>query len=407
MQPTPVLRESLVFLVILVGLLGIQPATSDVYLAALPSITSALNTTAATATWTLSAMVGTFGVSQLFIGPLADRFGRRPVLLWGLALYSLASLAAMLAPSVYVLIALRMLQGVGVACAFVCGRGLIRDLFAPEAGARVMARAFSFMAAVPVFGPFLGGVLDARLGWWAPFALLALYASALLYLVWKHLPETNLNKNPAATELGPLLRNYATIARNPVFASYSAATIASYAGLFAFLSGSSFVLIKVFGLSRPMYGVWFGVVTTGYLTGTVICRHSIAARGVPATVRIGGIISLCAGTVMAALALGGVHSMYALSVPQMVYLIAHGMVQPCGQAGCIAPFPTMAGAASALNGALQMGVAVGVGAWIGASFNNTPVPLALTVFTASIFVALFSILAVPKFGQLAREATQK
>jgi MFS transporter, DHA1 family, multidrug resistance protein len=396
-------RDTPVFLVLLVGLLAVQPASTDLYLASLPTITTALGTTAAVATWTLSALVGSFGLSQLFIGPLSDRYGRRPVLIAGLAVYCLASIAAIYSPTIYVLIALRMLQGVGVACAFVCGRGLIRDLFAPEAGARVMARAFSFMALVPLVGPFLGGLLDASVGWGGPFAALALLSAAVWLLVLLTLPETNPHKNSSATQLLPLLRNYATIARHPVFASYTSATIASYAGLFAFITGSSFVLIGVFGLSRPLYGLAFGLATLGYLTGTMFCRRSIARVGVQATVRRGGVVSLLSGSFMAGLALAGVYHPLALLLPQFGYMFAHGLVQPCGQAGCIAPFPKMAGAASALNGALQMAVAVGVGAWMGASFNNTPVPLALTVFAASVCVAITAIWGVGRYGELPRE----
>jgi MFS transporter, DHA1 family, multidrug resistance protein len=381
-------RYSANFLLIMVGLLALPPISTDLYLPSLPSLSHHFTASTATVTWTLSALVGTFGVMQLFAGPVADRFGRRPVVLVGLAVYSIASIVAMFVPAIEWLVLCRMAQGFGVACAFVVGRSLIRDLFEPEDGARVMARGFMWMSFVPLLGPGLGGLLDTHMGWQAPFAALAMFSGALLLVCVIRLPETNLHKNTCATQLVPLVSNYCTMASHPVFMRYTAATASSYAGLFAFISGSSFVFIQVYGLSRQWYGVAFGFAVLGYLMGTMLCRRWLPRVGLARTLVRGGIISVSSGAMMVLLVWLWPAHYAAMLLPQFGYMLAHGVVQPAGQAGCIGPFPTMAGAASALNGFTQMLVAVGVGTWIGASFNNSPFPLALTICTSSLCVAL-------------------
>jgi DHA1 family bicyclomycin/chloramphenicol resistance-like MFS transporter len=396
MTTTARFRHGTVFLVILTGLLAVQPISTDFYLPTLPSLTRAFGADTATVTWTLSALVGSFGLTQLFVGPLADRYGRKPVVLCGFALYCAASLLAMAAPAIEALIACRAVQGIGVACGFVVGRALIRDLFTPDEGARVMAHGFTWMSLVPLFGPFIGGTLDARIGWQAAFAVLAAYSGAMFALCALRLPETLAQPNPQATRLAPLLRNYAAIARHPAFAAFTAATACSYAGLFAFISGSSFVFIQIFGLGRQAYGLAFGGIVLGYLLGTMLCRRLVPRLGLQRTLAAGGAVSLASGAAMALLVLAGVWHPLALLLPHFGFMVAHGIVQPTGQTGCIAPFAQMAGAAAALNGFAQMMVAVAVGGWIGASFDHTPRPLALTIFAASCGVGLASLWLVPR-----------
>ncbi len=391
-------RESHRSLLLLVGLLAVQPISTDLYLPALPSIGRAFAAPTTTVTWTLSALVGTFGLSQLFMGPLADRFGRRPVALIGLIIYALASIAALAMPVIEGLIICRAVQGLGVACGYVVSRAMVRDLYAPLEGAKWLSRGLTLMSAAPLLGPLLGGLLDTQFGWQGPFYALTFFSVRMALLVWRYFPETNLRLNPAATQPAPLIANYHSIARHPVFLSFTALSVASYAGLFAFLSGSSFVFITIFGMSSTGYGFVFAFTGVGYLLGTRLCRYLVARRGVASTVRIAGLISLTAGSAMALLALLKVHHPLAVMLPAVVYVFAHGLQQPCSQSSCVGPFPGMAGAASALNGFAQMAAAVIVGVWIGKSFNGTPLPLALTLFTASTVVAFAGTVLVKRYG---------
>jgi MFS transporter, DHA1 family, multidrug resistance protein len=401
--PTPQsFKASPVFLFVLVGLLAVQPITTDLYLPSLPSLAKAFSAPTSLITWTLSAQVGTFGLTQLFMGPLADRFGRRPIAMAGLLIYLLASIAALFAPVIEVLIACRSLQGLGVACAFITSRAMVRDLHEPAEGARTLARGLMMMSIVPITGPFIGGLLDTALGWQGPFMALMVFSASVLLLVWRVMPETNTQRNPQATDVAPLLRNYRSIARHPVFLAYNTVSALSFGGIFAFLSGSSFVFISIFGLSRTLYGLAFGITGLAYLLGTLLARRLVAQRGIQRTVRFATLLSVSAGSTLLALALVPVHHPLAVLLPCAAFIFAHAMIQPCTQSACTAPFPQMAGAASALNGFSQMAVAVLIGIVIGKSFNGTTLPLALTLFTMSVAVALTGWLVVKRYGDMSK-----
>ena len=167
-------------------------------------------------------------------------------------------------------------------------------------------------------------------------------------------------------EPGTLVRTWTEILRNPAFLAYSALTMASYAGLFTFLATSPFVFLEVLGLSRVQYGMMMFGVTLVYIVGTVVCRRLLPRLGLQRTVAIAGAVSLAAGSTMGLLALAGVSSPWAIIVPHALFMLGHGVHQPCGQSAAVAPFPHAAGAASALNGFIMMLAAFAVGgiAWL-------------------------------------------
>jgi MFS transporter, DHA1 family, multidrug resistance protein len=185
-------------------LLGTQPVSTDLYLPSLPSLPGLFGVPLTTVQLTLSVLVISFGAGQLALGPVADRFGRRPVLLGGLALYTLASAAALWSPHIAWLIACRAGQGLGMAACVVCARAMLRDLYDPAQGAHVMARAATWMGILPVAGPILGGYLETTLGWRGAFGVLTLFGATGLAVIALRLPETLHQPNPAALQLRPL-----------------------------------------------------------------------------------------------------------------------------------------------------------------------------------------------------------
>jgi DHA1 family bicyclomycin/chloramphenicol resistance-like MFS transporter len=360
-------------------LLGLQPVSTDVYLPALPMLTRALGAPMTAAQLTMSALILAFGLGQLFWGPVADRVGRRPVLLWGLALYTLASAACVVAGSIETLVVARALQGACLAAAVVVARAILRDLYEPHEGARVMSLALSGLAVIAIAGPALGGLLAATLGWRATLALVATCGAATLAFVALRLPETLLHKNPRATAPGPLLAAWAQIGRHPVFLAWTLLTACTYGGLFVILSGSSFVYMDMLGLSAAGYGAAMASGSVAYLAGTFVCRRWIARHGMAGTVARGGLFTLAAAALIVGLALAGVHSVWAVLVPQWLFCFGHGLHQPCGQAGAVGPFPRHAGAASALAGCLLSLVAFGIGQWLGTALSDHVLPYALGV----------------------------
>jgi MFS transporter, DHA1 family, multidrug resistance protein len=381
-------------------LIALQPLSTDLYLPSLPGLTRYFDASVASVQWTLTLFILAFGIAQLLAGPLTDRFGRHPVAVGALLVYCATSLACMLAPSLNWLIAGRILQGIGACTALVCARAIIRDSYTPQDGARMLAKAGSIMALAPLFGPLLGGFLEAAFNWRAAFAVLTLTGFLSLWAVITQIGETNRHRNARALHIGPLLTNYRAIASHAGFWAYTLAVTASYAGLFAYLSGSSPVLQKVLGLSPPQFGLGFAACTVGYLAGTLLCRRWIGRVGVQRTMQRGALIGLVGGGALVALALAGVHHWAAILVPQAAYLVAHGCIQPCAQAGSAAHFPKNAGAATALMGFVMMMVATAVGMWMGSSFNGTVYPLTFTIGAASVMMCAIVFGLVRRYGAL-------
>lgn len=360
-------------------LLGLQPITTDVYLPALPMLRRGLHASMGATQLTMSALILAFGFAQLFWGPVADRLGRRPVLLLGLSLYALASAGSALAPDIEWLIFWRVLQGAGMAAAVVCARAMLRDLYEPHEGARVMALGLSGLGVLAIVGPALGGVVAAAWGWRAALAVVAIVgALTLAFVVWC-LPETLARTDPKATLIGPLLRRWGVIATHRTFVAWTLLISCTYGGLFTLLAGSSFVYMDVLGLPASTYGLAMASGSTSYLLGTFLCRRWIARRGIVGAVRGGAWFTLAGGVSIVALAVAGVHSVWAVLLPQWLYAFGHGIHQPCGQAGAVGPFPQAAGAASALAGFVLAITAFGVGLWLGQALNGTVMPLALGI----------------------------
>ncbi len=384
------------------GLSMLQPLATDLYLPTLPGIAAYFETSVVTVQWTLSIFVAAFGAWQLVAGPVSDRYGRYPVIVAGALVYCGASVLAMVAPTIGVLIAARLLQAVGACSCLVGARGFVRDLYSPTEGARLLAAAATIMSFAPLTGPVLGAYLYVAFGWRSAFALLAGFSLLLALAAAWRLKETNAHRNPDALRLAPMLRTYAAVARSPAFRAYTLSAAATYAGLFAFISGSSFVLIRVLGVSTTAYGFSFSTMVAGYLVGTLVCRKLVVAHGLQRTVYAGASLQASAGVTMALLAVARVHAPAAIVVPMFFYGVAHGLIQPPAQSGAVAPFPKTAGAAAALMGFTMMLIASFVGFWIGASFNGTVYPLTLTICATSLASAAIAFTLVRRHGDVAQ-----
>jgi len=392
---------------ILSMLLGIQPVTTDLYLPALPALTEGFAAPMSQAQLTLSALLLAFGSSQLIWGPLSDRFGRRPILLWGLSAYTLASVGSTFAPSMLLLIAWRVVQGAAMGAVVMCARAIVRDLYQPLEGARVMSKGLSGLGVLACVSAPLGGLLSELYGWRVALAALAVFGAATLALVGLRFEESLARKNPLALRPGTLLRTWLTILRHPTFLAFSALTAASYGGLFTFLATSSFVFIRVLGLSKTGYGLVMFSMCFCYLAGTFICRRLLPRFGVRRSVAIAACLSLTGGTTMGVLAWAGVQNVWAIMLPYYLFMLGHGVHQPCGQSGAVGPFPQAAGAASALNGFLMMLVAFGMGGWLGTHMDGTVRPLTHGVWFWSVLIATTAWTVVRKYGEPAHEAAAR
>ncbi|MCX7166944.1 MAG: multidrug effflux MFS transporter [Rhodocyclales bacterium] len=370
------------------GALMLQPLSTDLYLASLPSMATDFGVNPAAVQHTLSLFVIGFGSAQLVSGPLSDRYGRRPVLIGGLTLYLLASIACALAPGLNWLIAARFAQAIGCCTGVVVARAIIRDAYSPAEGARVLARASSLLALAPIMGPVLGGYLQVAFGWRAAFVALALAGLAVWIAALRRMKESNSRPDQGAMRLGSLARSYLEVARAPEFWSYALPGALSYASIFAFISGTPFVLIKVLGVPISHYGYYFAIGVFGYLGGTLLCRRLLGRIGLQGALKLGTVVGLVGGLGFLALVLADVHHAALVVGAQFVVMTAHGINFPCAQSGSLAQFPEKAGAAAGLFGFISMLGAFFAGMWVGGSHDGTLLPLAS--ISATVGVMLFA-----------------
>ncbi len=368
-------------LVLITAMLMMQPLSTDLYLASLPSLVSVFQVPVATIQLTLSVFVIGFGIAQLIIGPFSDRFGRRPVLLTGLALYIAASILCGMADSIELLIAARFIQALGCCSAVIVARAIVRDAYPPENSARVIARASTWISIAPIIGPILGSYLQVSFGWRAAFAALAVFTAIVFAASVMRLPETNEHKNPHATDFSGLLNNYQIVLRTRLFWSFALPGAFSYASIFLFISGSSFVLINVLQVPTEWFGYCFGLGVSGYMTGTLICRRLLKTISSADALRIGTGCALLAGLFFLVATIAGLAHWSTMVVAMFLTMVAHGIIFPVTQSGAVSPFPKQAGTAAGLMGALFMLFAFVIGGLVGATHNGTLYPMAIIACT--------------------------
>jgi len=321
---------------------------------------------------------------QLAYGPISDRFGRRPVLRFAIALYVAASLACALAPTIETLILFRLLQAIGSCAGVTLGRAVARDLYAPVVAARVLAYMASAMALAPIVGPMLGSWMTVAFGWQANFLFLAGFGAICLIGLYTLLDETNLKPDPTALDPKRLVANYASLLSDRVFVGYALAVTLAYCGIFSFISGSSFTLINVLGLPTEQFGFCFGAAAAGYSAGALMAGRLIQRFGIERMVIVGTSLSATFGLLGAALAWAGIANVFAVVLPFIVVMIGIGFTLPAGIAGAIGPYPRMAGAASAMVGFLQLGIAAAVGAGVGHILDDTTRPMMTAIAVVSV-----------------------
>ncbi len=381
-------------------LLGLQPITTDLYLPALPALTAGFGAPMAQAQLTLTALLLAFGISQLIWGSLSDRYGRKPILLIGLSAYVVASVGSALADSMAMLIAWRAMQGAAMGAGVMCARAMLRDLYAPAEGARVMSKAQTGLGIIACMSAPLGGLLSDLFNWRVALLALGVFGTSALTLIALRYRETAASRNLSALEPLTLLRNWAAVVRHPTFWAFSLLSGASYGGLFTFLASSSFVFIDVLGLSKTHYGLLMFTMSAAYISGTVLCRRLLSRFGVRRAVAIAGVLTLGGGTTLGVLAMLDLHTHWlSLLLPFCLFMLGHGVHQPCGQSGAVGPFPQTAGVAAALNGFFMMLIAFAVGTWLGTHMDGTVRPLAYGVWFWSVIISGCAWTLVQRYGR--------
>lgn len=371
--------------VLVVALTSLGPLSTDFYLPALPAIASGLHTDSVGVQLTLSVYLLGFGVGQLVVGPLSDRFGRRPVMLWGMLVFLLSSVVCALADSIATLVAARLVQAFGACAGPVLGRAVVRDIYGPAESARVLSHVSTATALAPLLAPLFGGWLTALWGWRATFVALTVYACVLMVAVWRLLQETNGHPDAHATRPARMWANYRTLLADPAYRSALLIGCGAFAALFAFISGSPFVFIEHFGMSPQQMGLAFGLNVTGFMLGTTLSARLSRRLGPVRLIRHGVWLGATCGIVLAVLALVGPHHPAAVIVPMWGVAAAIGLILPNATAMGLAGYPKMAGAAASLMGFVHMGLGAGAGMVVGHGVQSGTAALGLTVAAGMLF----------------------
>ncbi|MDR5652249.1 multidrug effflux MFS transporter [Ruixingdingia sedimenti] len=375
----------------LILLTGLSSMSLNVFLPSLPAMAEWFAVPYGTMQLSVTLYLALSAVLQLVVGPLSDRFGRRPVILGTGVVFLLASVGTILAPTIELFLVFRMLQAV-IVTGMVLSRAVVRDMVPGPQAASMIGYVTMGMALVPMASPMIGGFLDEILGWQASFGLLAVLGAVVLVLVWADLGET---KRPAPGGFGAQLRQYPALFGSMRFWGYTLSGAAGAGVFYTFLGGAPFVGAQVFGLSPAVLGLHFAAPSLGYAVGNFLSGRFAVRFGIDGMVLRGCVVLAVGMGVLAVLTLAGIrHPTLFFGLITLVG-VGNGMALPSTNTGMMSVRPELAGSASGLGGAMMIGGGAALTALAGVLLQPgaSELPLVLLMFGSAV-VSLLAALAV-------------
>ena len=366
---------------LLASLTGLTALSIDMSLPAMPQLQETFGAGVSSVQLTLSIFLAGFALGQVFCGPLSDRWGRRPVLLAGLALFTLAGLVCAGSTSLSMLVAARFVQGVGASVGPVVARAIVRDRFDSRRSASVLSQMTQVMIVAPLLAPTLGGYMLVRLGWPSIFVVLGASGALLALVCWRFMPETARPKQVEDEEKRLSTRDsLRAVLQHRASLRHALTTCFAYAGMFAYVGSSPFVLMDGFGVSEEDFGYYFAMTATALLISATVNR-ALLKRHTPSLLilRRGVFVVFAAGAALALAAWLGVGGLAGVLVPMMAYMFGQGLLMPNATAAAMEPHGESAGVISSLMGALQTAGGALAGYLVGVFYDHTPLSLAVTV----------------------------
>ncbi|MDX2145305.1 MAG: multidrug effflux MFS transporter [Rhodospirillaceae bacterium] len=376
---------------ILKSVLALTIASSSfavqVFLPALPAVQKQFGVSAAVVQLTVSLPLIALAVSTLMWGILSDRYGRRPTMLAGLALFLIGTLACAVAPTIELLIAGRLVQAVGGAACVVISRAIVRDIYGRERAAAELASLIAIMVIGPMLAPIIGGVLVDTVGWRGSFEFIAVFLAGVLAYAGFRLAETNHQRLPIPDLTGIFLA-YGRLVRSSDFMAYALQSAFMIGTFYVVLSAAPYAIITVMGYSATEYGLGFILSTVGYLSGNLIAQRYSQRVGIDRMIALALATALISTFATVALLMAGVWTLLAVFVPLTFMGIANGMSLPNANAGAVSVYPEMAGTASGLLSFLQNGIAALFAQVTGSVQDGTPHAFGLGMFVAAVLAVV-------------------
>ncbi len=392
----------------LVLLASISALNMNIFLPSLPGMAAYFDAEYGTMQLAISAYLGVTAVLQLIIGPLSDRFGRRPVLLGGISIFLLATIGCIFSPNVGVFLFFRMIQG-AVAAGMVLSRAIVRDMVEPWEAASMIGYITMGMSLVPMIGPVLGGYLDQNFGWQSSFTLVLGFGVLVLWLVWADLGETNQNKSAS---FKAQFKAYPELIRSRRFWGYALSAGFASGAFFAFLGGAPFVAIELLHLDPAQMGLYFVFISMGYMGGNFLAGRFSNVIGLNRMMLFGSLVAVFG--MLLAIALWAVGLQHPLSFFGSIMFvgIGNGMTLPNANAGIVSVRPHLAGSASGLGGAVMIGGGAALSAITGAmlTIETGAWPLLFMMLGSVVLAVITSgyvIYVASKAGELGHRGVVK
>jgi DHA1 family bicyclomycin/chloramphenicol resistance-like MFS transporter len=384
---------------LLIAMTSISPLSLNILAPAVPALITTLSADAGAVQLTISLYLVGLAVSQLVLGPLSDRFGRRPVILAGLALTTIASIAAMAVSTIGGLIVARLVQSFGASTGMVVGRAIIRDLVDRERAASTIGLVTTAMVVIPMITPLIGGILDTAFGWKAIFIFVAVCSGSVLVWAAIVLPETRIVRGGEGG-FARYRSDIKALAKSPSFNAYMLVGAFTSASYFVFLGGVPHVVVALMGRTSAEYGIWFAIASVGYMAGNFFASRFSIRYGVDTMIWFGMWFQLASCLLAIVLAEYFLHlGPIVLFVPQLFISLGNGISLPNAIAGAVSVRPDASGTASGLSGFVQMGVGAAL-----AQFGGWAVVVTASVMPMTISMAVLTAMALAAFGLLIRRA---
>lgn len=390
-------KKTAIFFILFLITLG--QVSIDLYLPSMPAMARYWHVDTSLIQQTMTTFLIGYSLSQLFYGPLSERYGRRPILLTGLFVYFLASIICALSPSVHALLLSRLLQGVGAGSTSVLTRAIMRDVFAGKALAKVSSYSSITWSIVPMIAPVFGGYIQHYLGWRANFWMLVLITALalLLSLLFCHETQNKTYRQPLTIKR--IWQHYRILLYHPLFIGNMFVLVAMYAVMVAFNIAAPFILQNQVGLNSVQYGWAIITVTLGYLVGSFLAAWLSSRFSYSQSIYLGLAIYMISVLVFLLFALLGYLNLWVFIVPMFFVMISSSIVYPIATAGSLHPFPKLAGIAGALFGVIVI-VSGGVSSLIIAFLSETnQLPLALFMLIAGFIAIMGYFILVTKLAK--------